>query len=88
MLQDPKEFAGTADGLLTTQKQAIEAGSTAGGEHLCFMGSGHEEEDKYVRMVVAYFLQRNIKYVSIAFGGYESECGSREPCCHRRDLSD
>jgi hypothetical protein len=37
------------------------------------MGSGHNEEDKYVRMVVAYFLQRNTRYVSIAFGGYESK---------------
>ncbi|CAF5131117.1 unnamed protein product, partial [Rotaria sp. Silwood1] len=44
--------------------------STAGGEHLCFMGSGRDEEDKYVRMVVAYFLRRNIKYVSVASGGY------------------
>ena len=34
------------------------------------MGSGREEEDKYVRMVVAFFLQRNTKYVSIALGGY------------------
>ncbi len=48
-------------------------GSTAGGEHLCFMGSGREEEDKYVRMVVAYFLQRNTKYVSIALGGYRGK---------------
>ena len=48
-------------------------GSAAGGEHLCFMGSGHEEEDKYVRMVVAYFLRQNTKYVSIASGGYESK---------------
>lgn len=48
-------------------------GSTAAGEHLCFMGSGREEEDKYVRMVVAYFLQRNTKYVSIALGGYRGK---------------
>jgi hypothetical protein len=37
------------------------------------MGSGREEEDKYVRMVVAYFLQRNAKYVSIASGGYQGK---------------
>lgn len=48
-------------------------GSSAAGEHLCFMGSGREAEDKYVRMVVAYFLQRNTKYVSIALGGYRGE---------------
>lgn len=48
-------------------------GSAAGGEHLCFMGSGHDEEDKYVRMVVAYFLRQNAKYISIASGGYKSK---------------
>jgi len=37
------------------------------------MGSGREEEDKYVRMVVAYFLQRNIKFISIASGGYKGK---------------
>jgi len=41
------------------------------------MGSGREEEDKYVRMVVAHFLQRNTKYVSIALGGYRG----RETSC-------
>jgi hypothetical protein len=35
------------------------------------MGSGREEEDKYLRMVIAYFLQRNTKFVSIALGGYK-----------------
>ena len=86
LLEDPKEFAGTVDALLAAQKRAIDAGkndsslrlvlenvrsgSAAGGEHLCFIGSGHDEEDKYVRMVVAYFLRHNTKYVSIASGGY------------------
>ena len=57
-------------------------GSTAGGDHLCFMGSGREEEDKYVRMVVAYFLQRNIKYVSIASGGYKGEFAETQIFSH------
>lgn len=52
----------------------ITLASSAGGEHLCFMGSGHEEEDKYLRMVVSYFLQRNTKYVSIASGGFARSC--------------
>ena len=42
----------------------------AGGEHLCFMGSGRDEEDQYVNMVVANFLQRNCLFVSLASGGY------------------
>ena len=41
------------------------------------MGSGRDEEDKYVRMVIAYFLQRNIKYISIASGGYKGKHNNR-----------
>lgn len=48
----------------------IPAGSAAGGEHLCFVGSGRDEEDQYVNMVVANFLQKHQQYVSVARGGY------------------
>ncbi len=44
--------------------------SMASGEHLCFIGSGREEEDQYMYMVVANFLQKNTQYVSVARGGY------------------
>jgi hypothetical protein len=37
------------------------------------MGSGRDEEDKYVRMVIAHFLRQNTRYVSIASGGYKSK---------------
>ena len=57
MLQEPEEFQTAVVALFATQQQAIEAGSNAGGEHLCFMGSGRESEDQYVNMVVANFLQ-------------------------------
>ena len=57
MLQQPTEFASAVKALLEAQKQAIEAESQAAGEHLCFMGSGREEEDQYLHMVVANFLQ-------------------------------
>ena len=57
MLQVPSEFATAASALLATQQQSIEAGSAASGEHLCFIGSGREEEDQYVHMVIANFLQ-------------------------------
>jgi hypothetical protein len=72
MLENQVEFNQAVDSLLDAQKQAISSGSIAGGEHLCFMGSGHDEEDKYVNMVVANFLQRKIKYISLALGGYET----------------
>lgn len=40
------------------------------GEHLCFLGSGREQEDQYVNMVVAKFLQKHVRYVSLARGGF------------------
>ena len=61
MLQAPAEFSTAVQALFATQQQAIEAGSKAGGEHLCFMGSGREAEDQYVNMVIANFLQVCIK---------------------------
>lgn len=59
-------------GLLRAQRMAIEINSNAGGEHLCFMGSGRMEEDQYAHMVVASFLQKNIQYVSLLSGGYKA----------------
>ncbi|NXQ02465.1 TBC23 protein, partial [Vidua macroura] len=70
MLQNPSEFAQSVKSLLEAQKQSIKSGSIAGGEHLCFMGSGREEEDMYMNMVLAHFLQKNKEYVSIAKGGF------------------
>uniref|UniRef100_A0A8C5LQT9 TBC1 domain family member 23 n=1 Tax=Leptobrachium leishanense TaxID=445787 RepID=A0A8C5LQT9_9ANUR len=70
MLQNPGEFSLSVKSLLEAQKQSIESGSVAGGEHLCFMGSGREEEDMYMNMVLAHFLQKNKEYVSLAKGGF------------------
>jgi hypothetical protein len=71
MLENPTEFNQSVEALLDAQKQAINSGSVAGGQHLCFMGSGNDEEDKYVNMVVSNFLQRKINFVSLALGGYK-----------------
>ncbi|MGH0164333.1 UNVERIFIED_CONTAM: hypothetical protein FKN15_001982 [Acipenser sinensis] len=70
MLQNPAEFVLSVKSLLEAQKQSLESGSIASGEHLCFMGSGREEEDMYMNMVLAHFLQKNKEYVSIAKGGF------------------
>lgn len=43
------------------------------GGHLCFIGSGREQEDQYVNMVIAKFLQTKVAYVSIAQGGFVGE---------------
>ena len=71
MLENPSEFNQSVEALLAAQKQAINAGSVAGGQHLCFMGTGIDEEDNYVNMVVSNFLQRKINFVSLALGGYK-----------------
>lgn len=70
MLQEPGAFATAVQGLLSAQKQAIAVNSSAGGEHLCFLGSGRNEEDQYTHMVVASFLQKHTHYVSFLTGGY------------------
>ncbi|XP_019642823.1 PREDICTED: TBC1 domain family member 23-like isoform X2 [Branchiostoma belcheri] len=72
MLQVPTEFALAVQALFSAQRTAIAAGSVAGGEHLCFMGSGRDEEDQYVHMVVAHFLQRHTAFISLARGGYHA----------------
>lgn len=70
MLQEPSAFATAVQGLLSAQRQALAAHSLAAGEHLCFLGSGRSEIDMYAHMVVAAFLKRNIKHVSMLDGGY------------------
>ena len=72
MLQERCAFEIAVDALLTVQRQAIDANSVAGGEHICFMGSGSIDQDSHVYMVVASFLQKNYKYVSLCAGGYQS----------------
>uniref|UniRef100_T1IWL1 TBC1 domain family member 23 n=1 Tax=Strigamia maritima TaxID=126957 RepID=T1IWL1_STRMM len=70
MLQEPQAFATATEELLRTQQESLAAGSVAAGEHLCFLGSGREDEDQFVYMVVASFLQKHTQHVSWARGGY------------------
>ncbi|KAI7808133.1 TBC1 domain family, partial [Triplophysa rosa] len=84
MLHNPSEFALSVKSLLEAQKQSLESASVASGEHLCFMGSGREEEDMYMNMVLAHFLQKNKEYVSIAKGGFMER---RESTARVRGLS-
>ncbi|XP_071174682.1 TBC1 domain family member 23-like [Mytilus edulis] len=72
MLQNPMEFNTAVQALLAAQQQSINAGSISGGEHLCFIGSGREEEDQYVYMVIANFLQKHYQFISFAKGGYSA----------------
>lgn len=47
----------------------------AGGEHLVFLGDGHDQSsdvDSNMMMAVARFLQKHTKFISILLGGYPS----------------
>ena len=70
MLLSVAEFTTAVQALLTSKEQALSSSAAAAGEHLCFVGSGREDEDQYVYMVVAHFLQRHLPFVSVVAGGY------------------
>ena len=69
LLYSPTDFAVAVDRLC---ERVGKVGADSG-EHLCFLGSGREQEDQYVNMVVAKFLQKHVRYVSLARGGFLGE---------------
>jgi hypothetical protein len=70
MLQGGEVFNTAVQALLSSKRQALDSGSSAGGEHLCFMGCGTLQSDQYTHMVVASFLHSNTQFVSLLAGGY------------------
>lgn len=40
-------------------------------DHICFVGSGLEEDDSYMMMVISRFLQHNREHISYVDGGYK-----------------
>nr|CDS25688.1 Rhodanese [Hymenolepis microstoma] len=70
MLSNPPEFNTSVQALLQTQQRGIASGSLAVGEHIVFMGSGRQAEDRVANMVIAHFLRLNTPYVSMVDGGY------------------
>lgn len=74
MLREPSAFTTAVQALLVIQRQVVASKSNTGGQHLCFIGSGgpYASEDQYVNMVVASFLQKYQKYVSIVVGGFDA----------------
>ena len=66
LLHSPKDFSTAMERLCERIKQ----NGSENGEHLCFLGSGREQEDQYMHMVVAKFLQQSVPYISVARGGF------------------
>lgn len=85
MLQEPVAFQTAVQGLLKAQRSAIEANSNAGGEHLCFVGSGRLEEDQYTHMVTTKKkFKKNIKknMVTCFLGGCVISSKRHEFCVY------
>lgn len=40
-------------------------------DHVCFLGSGLEDDDSFMMMVISRFLQQNKKHISYVDGGYK-----------------
>lgn len=59
MLNDPAKF-----------RAALARLKPGPGQHIACIGSGYEEEDQYMRMIVSHLLQHFYKHVSIVDGGY------------------
>ncbi|KAK3888097.1 hypothetical protein Pcinc_007835 [Petrolisthes cinctipes] len=72
MLQQPASFQTAVQGLFLAQRQALTTKTPGCGHHLCLMGSGDMDQDQYVHMVCASFLQRYTSLVSLAQGGYKA----------------
>lgn len=72
MLREPKEFTMAIESLFVAQKQAIEAGNSEVGEHLCLIGSGDKDEDQHLHMTIAYLLKNHHVYVSVVHGGFDA----------------
>ena len=78
LLYSPTDFAVAVDRLC---ERVGKVGADTG-EHLCFLGSGREQEDQYVNMVVAKFLQKHVRYVSLARGGFLGKLSCIHVCTY------
>lgn len=41
-------------------------------DHICFIGSGLEEDDLFMMMIISRFLHNTVEHVSYMDGGYRS----------------
>lgn len=64
IVENPEQFSFSVCSLLAFKEKTYPS------EHICFMGSGRDEEDKFLHMLVSHFLQKGAKYVSLTRGGY------------------
>jgi hypothetical protein len=73
MLQDPEQFAASVAGLLAsrTRHEGDETEEPVM-DHLTFLGSGEPDDEPYLYMLVAHFLQKHSRYVSLIRGGFKA----------------
>ena len=66
LLYSPSDFEVSLQRLCSRVKDL----NGEGGEHMCFLGSGREQEDQNMNLVVAKFLHKSIPHISLARGGF------------------
>lgn len=42
-------------------------------DHICFIGSGLEEDDSFMMMIISKFLHKNAEHISYMDGGYRGK---------------
>ena len=76
LLDDPPAYNTAVAAVIDLQQSRVthdcdeETANGMGPNHICFVGSGRDEEDRVVNMVIANFLQRQMKRVSVLRGGF------------------
>uniref|UniRef100_A0A914CLG7 TBC1 domain family member 23 n=1 Tax=Acrobeloides nanus TaxID=290746 RepID=A0A914CLG7_9BILA len=66
LVDDPEKFQIAMKSLLQFKEESHPS------DHICFIGSGLEEDDSYMMMVISRFLHQNIKHISYVDGGYKA----------------
>ena len=66
LVDEPEKFQNAMNSLLQFREENCPT------DHICFFGSGLEEDDSYMMMVISRFLHKNISHISYVDGGYKA----------------
>uniref|UniRef100_A0AC35FQW4 TBC1 domain family member 23 n=1 Tax=Panagrolaimus sp. PS1159 TaxID=55785 RepID=A0AC35FQW4_9BILA len=66
LVDAPEKFTNAMTTLMRFKKESCAS------DHICFFGSGLEEDDSYMVMVISSFLHKNVNHISYVDGGYKA----------------
>uniref|UniRef100_A0A7E4ZZ16 TBC1 domain family member 23 n=1 Tax=Panagrellus redivivus TaxID=6233 RepID=A0A7E4ZZ16_PANRE len=66
LVDEPEKFQNAMTALIRFKEKSYPS------DHICFFGSGLEEDDAYMVMVISRFLHKNITHISYVDGGYKA----------------